>query len=89
MFNTIIDAYNKYVLIDNRINELEKRIETLEKKLAKASPDKYTCKSCFKGQYKQTNTPRFFHGMVVGKEWKCDKCGHVADELTSQALSKG
>ena len=85
MFKTIIDAYNKYILLEDRIERLEKRIETLEKD---ASPSPFKCPKCDIGKYRPNGKDRLFHGMKVGVQWQCDHCGDIADELKSQRLSK-
>lgn len=89
IFNTLKDAYDRYILMDRRISELEKRIEILESTTKSTENSIFTCKKCGIGTYRITDTPRIFCGVTVGKQWCCDNpvCGHVADELQSQKLS--
>ena len=87
MFKTIIDAYNKYILLEDRIAQLEKRICELESKsIHVKSPA--CCAKCDKGIYRPTGEPRYLLGVKVGEVWRCDKCGHVPDELKMQELSQ-
>ena len=90
MFGTIKDAFEKYVLMDHRISELEERIKKLENSLSNIpkKTSKFDCKSCDTGKYRATNQARFFHGMKVGSIWKCDNCGHIPGEMQSQSLEK-
>lgn len=87
MFQTIKDAYDKYITMDYRISALEERIKELEEKI-RPQKDAFSCRSCETGHYKPNGKKRLFHGLEVGDQWQCDKCGHVADELLSQKLSQ-
>lgn len=88
IFGTLKDAYDKYILMDNRMSEIEKRLEKLESIVQKPAQSKFSCKACDNGTYRPTDKPRLFHGMKVGSIWKCDKCGHTPEELQSQNLEQ-
>lgn len=95
MLKKIKELYDKYVLMEERYNQLNQkldaanaRIDALEAIIKKPAPSKFTCRACGKGKYRVTNQKRFFHGFPTGSQWKCDKCGNVADELLSQTLSR-
>ena len=89
MFQNIIDAYNKYILLDDKIKKLEERITKLEEvQHQSSSHNKKACDVCGSGVYRPTSKPRFWNGIQTGVEWKCDNCGNVADELKSQSLSQ-
>ncbi len=87
MFQTIKDAYDKYITMDYRISALEERIKELESRI-QPQKDVFSCRVCDTGRYKPNGKKRTFHGLSVGDQWQCDKCGHIADELLSQKLSK-
>lgn len=92
MFGTIKDAFEKYVLMDHRITELEERIKKLETAFSNISkvPSKFDCKACGAGKYRAViGKCRLFEGDEIGTLWKCDHCGHQPGELHAQELDRG
>jgi len=91
IFTTLKDAYDKYILMEHRISELEYRIKKLEDapKPVPAS-DPFRCKKCGKGTYRPTDKKRFWMGVETGLTWMCDnpKCRTIASEAQSQMLEK-
>lgn len=95
MLKKIKELYDKYILMEERYNQLSQKLDAANERIAaleaiakKPAPSKFTCRSCGKGVYKATSEKRLFMGTAVGNKWKCNECGHIADELLSQTLSR-
>lgn len=58
MFQTIKDAYDKYITMDYRISALEERIKELEEKI-RPQKDAFSCRSCETGHYKPNGKKDF------------------------------
>lgn len=48
MFNNFKDAYDKYIIMDNRFSELEKKLELLAEKIEENSHTGRICPACNK-----------------------------------------
>ena len=84
MFESIKEAYDKYILMDSRMKAIEDRLDKLEV-IIKAVPDPFKCPKCDKGKYRPTgNLKSFGNG---ASEWQCDSCEYLADVPQCKKLS--
>lgn len=91
IFTTLKEAYDKYILLDRRISDLEDRIKKLEINSGlSVAPDPFICKKCGKGIYRPTEKKRFWMGIETGLTWICDNpaCHAIPSEAQSKRLEK-
>jgi hypothetical protein len=96
IFKKLKDAYDRRVLIEERFNQLNqkldaanKRIEILEAIVKKPAPSKFAFRACDIGTYRPAIKPMYMQGVCIGDTpvWECDKCKSIADPLLAKTLS--